>query len=93
MRCAGGHLNPAITAAMCAAGVTTPVQAIAHIVAQFVGGIIATFLLIVLVPQSVLKGTHLGANFVPDDGHLLRAFLGAPPHPAAACGRCRPQDA
>lgn len=72
----GGHLNPAITAAMCAAGVTTPVQAIAHIVAQFTGGIIATVLLIVLVPHSVLKGTALGANIIPEGSHFTRAFLG-----------------
>lgn len=72
----GGHLNPAITAAMCAAGVTTPEQAIAHIIAQFVGGIVATVLLLVLVPGSVLHGKALGANLVPPDSSVVQAFLG-----------------
>eukprot|EP00892_Ulva_mutabilis_P005202 jgi/Ulvmu1/3053/UM015_0093.1 len=72
----GGHLNPAITCAMTAAGVTPPPQAIAHIIGQVAGGIIATLLLLLIVPHSVLKGQALGANRVPEGVHLLQAFLG-----------------
>jgi glycerol uptake facilitator-like aquaporin len=74
----GGHVNPAVTIGMVASGVTTPVQAIGHIAGQVTGSLIAVVLLVVLVPHSVLKGTHLGANVVPEGSHFFHAFLGAP---------------
>ena len=66
---------------MVAAGVTTPVQGIAHIIGQVGGGIVATLLLLVIVPGHVLHGKALGANAVPEGVHLLQAFIGAPPPP------------
>jgi glycerol uptake facilitator-like aquaporin len=74
----GGHVNPAVTLGMVAAGMTSPIQAVGHIVSQVLGSLIATFLLWVLVPHALLAGSHLGANVVPQHSTFFHAFLGKP---------------
>ena len=46
---------------------------------QVIGAIIATLILRVLTPHSILHGGHLAAPVLPEHSHALRAFFGAPP--------------
>jgi hypothetical protein len=72
----GGHVNPAVTLGMVGAGMTSPIQAAGNIVSQVLGAILATMVLWVLVPHTLLKGLHLGANTLPEHSTILHAFLG-----------------
>src|SRR6266481_9010134 len=47
----GGHMNPAVTVGVLAAGAMRAGEAVGYIVSQFIGGVIAAYLL-----QTVLNG-------------------------------------
>lgn len=72
----GGQLNPAITAGCMVAGVTTPAQAVANIIAQCVGSMLSAFFLILLVPSEVRNAANMAANTVPEGSNVHRALLG-----------------
>src|SRR5258708_9201138 len=67
----GCHINPAVTAAMWAAGRISSEEAIGYVVAQLIGGIIGAFILWV-----ILKGKIAGYD-----------VAGARPRPLAWCRR------
>lgn len=71
----GGHINPAITIALMASGVTPAVQAMATIVGQLLGGVVASLFVVLVVPHRYLKGTHIGASAVPYGVPVHNAFL------------------
>jgi MIP family channel proteins len=48
----GAHVNPAVTIGLLVGGQIDAVKAAAYIVAQFIGGIIAAFVLVALVPNA-----------------------------------------
>lgn len=73
----GGQITPAVTVGMVASGVTSPIQALANMIGQFGGALLAVVLLRVLVPHDILKGGHLAGPMVPEHSNFLRAFLGA----------------
>jgi glycerol uptake facilitator-like aquaporin len=73
----GGHLNPAITAGCMAAGLTTPIQAAANIIAQCIGTVFSALFVVLLVPEKLRDASSLAVNSVPDDSTVMRAFLGA----------------
>jgi aquaporin TIP len=69
----GGHVNPAVTLGLWAAGRITPGRALAHIAAQLLGGIAAALFLRFLVP-GVLFTTSGGG--VPSMGATMGAGKG-----------------
>lgn len=71
----GGHLNPAVTLAMMASGVTPPFEGMVMIVGQVLGGIVAALLLMIIVPHHFLKHTQLGINVLPAGVQWTSAFL------------------
>jgi aquaporin Z len=56
----GGHINPAVTVGMWAAGRITPNVAAGYIIAQFLGGIAGAGILVVIL-HGKLKGYDIGA--------------------------------
>jgi len=56
----GGHFNPAITAAMLATGRISPKGAGVYVVAQLLGAVAATVVLLAAIPGSLRDGTGLG---------------------------------
>ena len=68
----GGHFNPAVTVAMVLDGRTTPVDGVAYIASQVIGGIAAGVLVLVALNQDAVAAgiTHPGTG-VSDLGALL----------------------
>jgi MIP family channel proteins len=56
----GGHFNPAITTAMIATKRITPYEGGVYIVAQLLGAVSATIMIILAIPSSMREGQHLG---------------------------------
>jgi aquaporin Z len=63
----GCHINPAVTAAMWAAGRIKDEDAIAYVVAQLIGGIVGAGILVVIV-KGKLAGYDLGASGLGQTG-------------------------
>lgn len=57
----GAHINPAVTAGLLAGGKIKPVDAVIYWIAQFVGGIIAAYLAVALVPEPANYGQTVGS--------------------------------
>ena len=56
----GGHFNPAVTVAAFTAGKVNGDQALAYIMAQLSGGVVAGYLLTLIVPEAIWRSVHLG---------------------------------
>lgn len=56
----GAHVNPAVTAGLLVGGKIKPAAAVAYWIAQFIGGIIAAYLVVALVPDPVNYGQTTG---------------------------------
>lgn len=56
----GGHLNPAVTAGLFAAKKINAVNAASYIAAQCLGAIVASFLIQLAIPASVLSSINMG---------------------------------
>jgi aquaporin Z len=63
----GGHINPAVTVGMWAAGRITPTEAAGYIIAQFLGGIAGAGILVVIL-HGKLKGYDVGASGLGQTG-------------------------
>src|SRR5262249_13270035 len=61
----GGHMNPAVTVGVLAAGAMRPVEAAGYIVSQLVGGVLAAYLL-----RLVLNGPAGGLRTPPPSHNL-----------------------
>lgn len=76
----GGHLNPAVTIGYWVTKRLGTVQSIGYWIAQLLGGIAASYLLSVIVPESVWRPAWLGApdlspDFTRSHGMALEAVL------------------
>ena len=60
MGISGGHLNPAVTLGLLAARRVTPQVAVAHIISQLVGAVLAAAALKGFYPGAVLRASGLG---------------------------------
>ena len=58
----GGHINPAVTVAMLLRGKIAPPAAIAYIVSQCLGAILAAFVLNSFFPTALVEAAKLGAT-------------------------------
>lgn len=72
----GGHYNPAVTLAAALDGRVTPVSAVGYVVAQIVGGVLATLGILVLTSQSVVAMAVSGPGPTTSgvSGQELNAF-------------------
>src|SRR5260370_5479272 len=61
----GCHINPAVTAAMWAAGRISSEEAIGYVVAQLIGGIIGAFILWVILKGQIAGSTVAGPRLGP----------------------------
>jgi aquaporin Z len=75
----GGHFNPAVTVAMTIDGRTTPIDAAGYIVAQLLGAIAASLLVLVLRGQAAVASTITkpGGGFTDVQALLLETVLTA----------------
>jgi len=71
----GGHLNPAVTISFWLTRRIETVTAIAYIVAQLIGGIIAGLVLRAIFPDSVWQPVHLGTPAVAPEVSFGTAVL------------------
>jgi MIP family channel proteins len=76
----GGHVNPAVTVGVWAAGKIASGRALAYVAAQFGGGIFACLLLRFVVPLAVWKAANLGTPVLATGigqgkGILIEALL------------------
>jgi len=60
----GGHLNPAVTCGLWSAGKISAAAAIAYIVAQCLGGIVAAALIRIAMPAAALAAVSMGTPAV-----------------------------
>jgi len=60
MRVSGGHLNPAVTVAMWSLGKVNPPTAVAYILMQLIGSVLAAAVLLTIFDRSVWDPVHLG---------------------------------
>lgn len=74
MNVSGGHLNPAVTTGFLVTRRIDPGMAIVHWIAQFLGAIIAAYLLNALFPAGVAKMQLLGGQRISSDTSLLQAI-------------------
>ncbi len=73
MNISGGHINPAVTLAMVATGRIKIVPAIAYIIAQCAGAIIAGFLL-----AYIFNSISAGAASISGSEAIVKSMLGTP---------------
>jgi glycerol uptake facilitator-like aquaporin len=73
-----GQLNPAVTIGLVCSGNCPAPQAALNIAGQVYGAIMASGILKALLPASIRTSSGLGANSLPGDQTIGRAFLGAP---------------
>jgi MIP family channel proteins len=74
MSISGGHLNPAVTTGFLVTRRIDPMMAIIHWIAQFLGAIIAAYMLKALMPSAVANATLLGGQRISADTSLLQAI-------------------
>jgi len=76
-RATGGVFNPAVSTALLLAGVIGPVRFVLYCIAQLLGGIIASALLLALLPGPLAVGVNLGPGVNKGQGVFIEAFLTA----------------
>ena len=74
MNISGGHLNPAVTTGFLVTKRIDPMMAVIHWIAQFLGAIIAAYMLKALFPAAVTSVTLLGGQRISSDTTLLQAI-------------------
>jgi aquaporin TIP len=74
MNISGGHLNPAVTTGFLVTKRIDPMMAVIHWIAQFLGAIIAAYMLKALFPAAVTSATLLGGQRISSDTTLLQAI-------------------
>ena len=74
MSISGGHLNPAVTTGFLVTRRIDPMMAVIHWIAQFLGAIIAAYMLKALMPSAVAQATLLGGQRISADTTLLQAI-------------------
>lgn len=74
MHISGGHLNPAVTTGFLVTRRIDPMMAVIHWIAQFLGAIIAAYLLKALYPASVSSTMLMGGQRISADTTLLQAI-------------------
>lgn len=75
----GGHINPAVTVGLAAAGRVKPVRAILYVIAQCAGAAAGSGLLKAFTPDraaGTLGVTGLGTDVTPLQGFGIEFFLG-----------------
>ncbi|HEV8447234.1 MAG TPA: aquaporin [Gemmatimonadaceae bacterium] len=75
MNISGGHLNPAVTTGFLVTRRIDPMMAVIHWIAQFLGAIIAAYMLKALFPVAVTSVTLLGGQRISSDTTLLQAVV------------------
>jgi MIP family channel proteins len=70
-----GHLNPAVTAGFLVTRRIEPMMAVVYRIAQFLGAIVAAYLLKALYPPQVAMATRLGGQSISADITLLQAIV------------------
>ncbi|KAH7920442.1 aquaporin-like protein [Leucogyrophana mollusca] len=76
-RVTGGLFNPNISLALLLVGVIKPVRFVLYCIAQLVGAIAASGLLIALTPGPLAVGTSLGTGINPAQGVFIEMFITA----------------
>jgi len=74
MSISGGHLNPAVTTGFLVTRRIDPMMAVIHWIAQFLGAIIAAYMLKAFFPSAVANVTLLGGQRISADTTLLQAI-------------------
>jgi MIP family channel proteins len=69
-----GHLNPAVTAGFLVTRRIEPMMAVVYWIAQFMGAIIAAYVLKGLYPAAIVNVTHLGGQAISSDINLIQAI-------------------
>src|SRR6476659_8478978 len=69
-----GHLNPAVTAGFLVTRRIEPMMAVVYWIAQFLGAIIAAYVLKALYPAQIVAATRLGGQSISADISLLQAI-------------------
>ena len=69
-----GHLNPAVTAGFLVTRRIEAMMAVVYWIAQFMGAIIAAYLLKALYPANIVAVTKLGGQFISSDITLVQAI-------------------
>lgn len=70
----GAHFNPAVTLGLLVGGKVDIITAVAYIVVQFVGGVVAAFVLVAILPDPGNYGQTLGSLDVAS-GYVWNAAL------------------
>src|SRR6478752_7708990 len=68
-----GHLNPAVTAGFLVTRRIEPMMAVVYWIGQFMGAIIASYVLKALYPASLAAVTKLGGQSISADINLIQA--------------------
>lgn len=71
----GGHLNPAVTFSIWLTGRIKPPLAVAYVLFQLVGGVLAVLLLWVLFPKDAANEARLGATLLAADFPAWKGML------------------
>lgn len=69
-----GHLNPAVTAGFLVTRRIEPIMAVVYWIAQFMGAIIAAYLLKALYPANIVMATRLGGQSISSDINMIQAI-------------------
>jgi MIP family channel proteins len=59
-----GHFNPAVTIGFMATRRIEPVMGVVYMIAQFIGAIVAAFVLKAIMPASVVEATRVGGQMI-----------------------------
>ena len=68
----GTHINPAVTAGLLVGGKVSIIEAVAYWIAQFVGGIVAAFIVVAILPDPANYGQTKG---ILTDTHVWNAAV------------------
>jgi aquaporin Z len=69
-----GHLNPAVTVGFLVTKRIEPMMAVVYWIAQFLGAIIAAYLLKALFPANIVAMTRLGGQTISNDINMIQAI-------------------
>jgi MIP family channel proteins len=75
MNISGGHLNPAVTLALLVKRRTNITSAVAYIIAQLTGAVVAALLLKLIYPDGVIRAISLGTPAISSAISLQQAIL------------------
>ena len=76
----GAHVNPAVTVGLLVGGKVNVTTTIAYMIAQFVGGIAAALVIVIILPegaQEALLGTTDAFNYGQTTGALTDDYIGS----------------